>query len=71
LAACGWNLEAAWHTDADGRPVWERVAWGSILLAPDTIVVDAELNGLEQIVAAIIAFAQHGHVLFDCYRVAA
>ena len=40
------------------------MAYGSILLEPDTTTVDAELTGFEQVIGAVIALARTGHILF-------
>ena len=69
LCACGWHVEGAWGTDASSEPSWRQLAHGSILLHPESTVVDAELQGLEQLVAAVVAIIRDGHICFDNYRV--
>ena len=55
--------------DASNEPSWRQLAHGSILLHPESTVVDAELQGLEQLVAAVVAIIRDGHICFDNYRV--
>ena len=42
LCACGWHVEGAWGMDASNEPSWRQLAHGSILLHPESTVVDAE-----------------------------
>ena len=69
LSACGWQVDAAWQCCDNGQPVWEQLAYGSVQLTPETTVVDAELQGLEQVVAALCSLALTGHIKFENFRV--
>eukprot|EP00973_Karenia_brevis_P089132 12360738-Karenia_brevis.AAC.1 len=70
LRACGWHVEGAWLLDGIGQPVWRQLAYGSILLQPEASTVDAELRGLEQATAALLAVAHKGYITFDGHHVA-
>ena len=67
--ACGWHVEGAWLADGTNEPTWRRLASGSVLLQSESTVVDAELHGLEQAVAAVVAIIRDGHITFDNNRV--
>ena len=59
LSSCGWILKACFDME---RRNWITVAKASVLLAPGTTTVDAELTGAELATAALCEFAtDHWH----------
>ena len=64
-ASCGWHLQGSFHSDADGEPIWDTLAWGSLLLDASCSTVDAELQGLVEATRAVLSWAQHDDIVFD------
>ena len=62
-------LKEAWLADGTNEPTWRLLASGRVLLQSESTVVDAELHGLEQAVAAVVAIIRDGHITFDNNRV--
>ena len=68
-ASCGWHLQCSSHEDTDGEPVWDTLAWGSVLLDCTCSSVDAELQGLVEATSAALSWAQHDIIPFEHNRV--
>ena len=58
-----------WVGELNSHAVWEEIANGSLLLAPGTTTVDAEMQGLEQLVEAVASIAASGKLQFINGRV--
>ena len=64
-ASFGWHLQGSYDTDANGVPVWNTLAWGSVLLHASASSLDAEFAGLTAAINAVLSWSRHGAVLLN------
>ena len=62
-------MQASWDENELDEPIWWTVVEGSLGLDGGTSTVDAELQGFQQALRAVISYATLGYITFNEYQV--